>query len=464
MCGIHAVITTDKTGDYKAPKFIEQGFVANQLRGLDSSGMFQIADGDVGTHKMALNGSLFIDNKVTKEFIRAAAKASITVCHVRHATSGKITADNAHPFIAYKKNGKQVIGVHNGTLTNWRSFPGTALFDVDSEWAINHIAEEGADAFEDFQGAFCFFWWDEEKPDILHIARNDERPMHFAVSDDRKSIYFGSEAGMVNWLTERNEIKVLNATTYILESKKLYQFDLSGKQVTWETGNLPSYRYKPSSNNSYSNNNNYSGNRGGYNYSAVPDGYPDYGKRKVEEFNRIVNEAAAAKTGEGTGVSLPVAISEVIHKSKKDRRREAAQARAQADKAKLAMNEKGEWVLPDNWFRNSTATQAEKNYAKAQGSYGTTVVGFTPVYYEPDTMEIFGSIEDFDVATRSKISWDAVIRGIKSTEAAAMLANEENTWYAVIGVTDVQQDRRRYVVLGELTEEGSRKVKLSSSV
>ena len=69
------------------------------------------------------------------------------VGHVRHATAGSVTDDNAHPFVVQGKTG-EVVGVHNGSLTGWRPTTGTSPHEVDSEWALKLIADKGVDAFK----------------------------------------------------------------------------------------------------------------------------------------------------------------------------------------------------------------------------------------------------------------------------------------------------------------------------
>lgn len=251
MCGIHGVLNKTFNARREFEGFMANAFVVNTLRGMDSSGVFQIdKDFKPYLHKMNVPGFAFADGKQARRFFSDADTSIITVGHVRAATHGKVTIDNAHPFLAVKPNGKRLIGVHNGTIHNWKSFAGSNKYDVDSEWALNRIAVDGVDAFEDFNGAYAFVWWDEETPEKAFFARNADRPMHILQTKNKDSILFASEAGMLAWLAERNKIDTADSLLS-LEEQKLYTFDLSkvGK-IEWTKSNLPKFKssYTPSSN------------------------------------------------------------------------------------------------------------------------------------------------------------------------------------------------------------------------
>lgn len=215
MCGIHFVINDDSASSkYNVDKFLSDAFYANQVRGTDSSGMFQVkrylskGKPDVSFHKDALNGSAFLQDRSVRDLITASKNARATVCHVRAATMGGVRLENAHPFIAKREDDSRIIGVHNGTLSNWRSKQGSEKFNVDSQWLFSKLASDGAEAFAGFDGAWALVWYDSNTPDIMYIARNDKRPLFYAFSEDQKSIVGASELGMLGWLAERNDIKL----------------------------------------------------------------------------------------------------------------------------------------------------------------------------------------------------------------------------------------------------------------
>lgn len=225
MCGLHGIVTSKR--EINGDDFISSAFTANMLRGVDSSGIATI---DTSTnvydyHKLPVAGLYFAEDKVAKPIIRAASNANtITMCHVRAATVGSININNAHPFTIEEED-RTVIGMHNGTLTGWKSHKNAKDFDVDSEWAINHIADKGYEAFEDFRGAFCFVWWDSDTPGILNIARNSERPMYVAMLKSGGMAY-ASEAGMLHWLLERHKVEV-DGPILKLDEDHWYKFDVS---------------------------------------------------------------------------------------------------------------------------------------------------------------------------------------------------------------------------------------------
>lgn len=227
---------------------MRNAFVANMLRGVDSSGVAQV---NMNTnlydyHKLLVSGNYFIQDSFSNSILtKASSEKTLTMGHVRAATVGKVNISNAHPFAVEQEvegeANRILIGMHNGTLTNWRSHKNSKYYDVDSEWALNHIAEEGLDAFEEFKGAFCFTWWDSDKPTTLNIARNSERPM-YVVMLTTGGMAYASEAGMLYWLLERNKV-AMDGPILELEAGFWYKFDVEDP-ADFDKVKLPSTAYK----------------------------------------------------------------------------------------------------------------------------------------------------------------------------------------------------------------------------
>jgi hypothetical protein len=178
-------------------------------------------------HKVPVPGFMFRSHSYADALIRRAAYTNtITICHTRAGTSGGGGMDAAHPFlITDEDNVRQVVGVHNGTLTGWNHKPAAKHCNVDSEWIFTHIFNKGADAFKDFTGAYALVWWDSDNPKVLNIARNKERTMYVALLDD-DGMAFASEPGMLQWLLDRRGIKQLGKIKEIIADMH-YQFPIS---------------------------------------------------------------------------------------------------------------------------------------------------------------------------------------------------------------------------------------------
>lgn len=229
MCGLHGIFTNKK--ELNADDFMRHAFTANMLRGVDSSGIAQVdmTRNEYNYHKLPVSGNFFVQDGVADSILSAASKDhTLTMGHVRAATVGKVSMANAHPFVVEQEDEKYgnriLIGMHNGTLTGWASKKNAKYYNVDSEWALNHIAEEGFDAFEDIRGAFCFTWWDSDKPTMLNIARNSERTLYVAMLKSG-GLAYASEAGMLYWLLERNRVD-MDGPILELEAGYWYKFDV----------------------------------------------------------------------------------------------------------------------------------------------------------------------------------------------------------------------------------------------
>lgn len=238
MCGIFGVVNSSRARNVNSSvsRFISNAFVAGALRGEDSSGVFQIEKKGQFAHKLAIHGAQFAEDKVTKRFISDADVAWATVGHNRAATEGKVIAANAHPFTVWSDDaiGEAICGVHNGTLSGWKTKLGGKDHEVDSEWALKTIMESGDAAFKEFQGSFCFVWHDTRTPSKLYIARNSDRPMHFIYTKDGGRMLLASEPGMLTWLAERNNL-LLEDNIYVVEAGNRYTFDMDNPKAYTKT-------------------------------------------------------------------------------------------------------------------------------------------------------------------------------------------------------------------------------------
>ena len=209
----------------------------SSLRGMDSTGIFQVdGAGNPYMYKLPVQASMFIQDKNAKQFIRGTNRAAMTVCHVRAATEGSVSMSNAHPFsVNHPDNDERLLmGVHNGTLTGWKSHKDAREFDVDSEWAMSRLVVEGRDALTNtIKGAYSFVWWDNENPMRLWFARNAERPLAVARTKNKKHIMFASEPNMLALLAGRNSIEI-EETIYITGTNQMYFVDVDKDELILE--------------------------------------------------------------------------------------------------------------------------------------------------------------------------------------------------------------------------------------
>lgn len=167
---------------------IQTMMVWNSLeRGEDSTGLFTPSNGlkrslTKGSHYVIEEGNEFNEDK-------------LFIGHVRAATVGGKTIDNAHPF-----EGDNYVLAHNGTLKNHRGLcqkyninTYNSGLNVDS--AMLHACIEDQDdiakVIKEIDGAAALLIHDKRKPNTLYVFRNGERPLFRAV-DDEGNMYISS--------------------------------------------------------------------------------------------------------------------------------------------------------------------------------------------------------------------------------------------------------------------------------
>ncbi|MDR2535555.1 MAG: amidophosphoribosyltransferase [Treponema sp.] len=109
-CGVFGVFCNDPDKD--AASLVYYGLFSLQHRGQESAGIAAVKDKTLECRKgMGLVGDVFNPE------ILSQIKGAAAIGHVRYATSGASSIENAQPFVSRFKLGS--IGIaHNGTLTN----------------------------------------------------------------------------------------------------------------------------------------------------------------------------------------------------------------------------------------------------------------------------------------------------------------------------------------------------------
>lgn len=493
MCGIIATITNNviATG---LDDFVRDGLIASQVRGLHSTGLFQLRS-DFKSYRLskrAMPASDFINIKDAGEIISDATRYPLTVGHVRHATVGARTDVNAHPFVAVKGK-RRVIGVHNGTLQGWRNKEGGSSKAVDSDWAFHRFVEEGPiDAFEYFNGAYAFVWHDSDYPEHVFMARNDERPLHFFTAADNKTILVASELGMLGWLADRSgfpksQVKDSKQFFY-LKPDKVYKFSLTDVGAYEE---LDRPKYDPSTTIQtianppvvvypY---------RNSGQYQSVP--WRDQPSDDWDEYNWYGRRRGYQTTYRSGQAEVLDKVKEALKQARQERDEELSAATVVTEEDLDARMQSGiaEGIKKaiDTWQdthfdawglcgerlvvespNTRTATKEEIQKAVKLKVFGVAVA-FTGVLYDPDTSETWGECyTKVEPGVSSIGKYDCIVRGLSGAAAAVQFIEQSQPVpVVVVGVTEgIQKDEICFVV-SPLSKEArqtlQQKMKASSS-
>lgn len=180
-----------------------------QVRGRHSTGVVKVDDKlDYNWVKQVGPPAYLFDSKRYDEVVERGP-AKVLVGHCRHKTVGDISIKTCHPF-DFEDEG--ICGVHNGTLTNYRTLDTFAAGKVDSEVLYGHLAKNGPEeTFNSIEGAWACIWWDDNTK-RLNFIRNNQRPLYFTWSKDMRTLFWASEPWMFNVLERKAGITLWEGT------------------------------------------------------------------------------------------------------------------------------------------------------------------------------------------------------------------------------------------------------------
>lgn len=230
MCGIFAILNKCVGGFIqKDLEVLDQMGVVTALRGMHSTGLFFVGKEDQEKPKIIKTLGPYHNlmwEKPYKAFSAGLLATGMAVVgHGRHATVGKITKANAHPFVH-----GHITLVHNGTIRSGLDKPDTDGVEVDSHQLAIEIEKIGVvEALNKIDGAFAIIYHDSKTGNI-HIIRNHERPLHYI--ETALDIRIMSEAEALKYISSRNNYH--HAIIQQFEPKVLYTY--SPKERRMEKG------------------------------------------------------------------------------------------------------------------------------------------------------------------------------------------------------------------------------------
>lgn len=156
----------------------------------------------------------------------------VLIGHNRWATMGAANdPKGAHPF-----EFNNVVGAHNGTLRGWWENELKAPKDckIDSEAIYNALNQRDMpEVYNKLDGAVALSWYSKDD-NLLEFIRNEDRPLHYCFTEDKKTLFWASEVWMLIAILARNKIKHEKVREF--KAHHHYYIDVSevGKELAFE--------------------------------------------------------------------------------------------------------------------------------------------------------------------------------------------------------------------------------------
>lgn len=227
MCGIVGYIGNNAVAD-----ILLNGLKNLEYRGYDSSGIALNDNRNIEIYKAS--GKLGNLYQLCAKHQPQIASAHQGIGHIRWATHGKATIENAHPHVS--NDGKLVL-VHNGIIENYKELrkelknegfifhsetdTETAVHIIDREYKLCHNLETSViRAIKQLKGAFAFCIMHADEPDKI-IAVRKNAPLIIGIGKDENFIASDIPAliGKTNQILHLNDEEIAIVHKNLVEVK-----------------------------------------------------------------------------------------------------------------------------------------------------------------------------------------------------------------------------------------------------
>ncbi len=267
MCGIIGY-----TGKDPAAPILYGALTRLEYRGYDSAGIATIDDDRI--HIVKEKGQL---GDIAPQCNETMLPGKIGIGHVRWATHGGATRENAHPHCDSEQ---KIAVVHNGIIANYEELKSQLLTqytfrsETDTE-VIPHLIRHHMDAglsFEDaffamtqeLTGSYAILATFAAEPDKILAARRDA-PLVIGLGEDAN--FIGSD--VLSFLPHTNRVIYLDdGESAVLTSDEVIIYDFDHHKVTKKT-ELVNWKWKE-------------GNKGDYDYFMI---------KEIQEQPRVIRQA-----------------------------------------------------------------------------------------------------------------------------------------------------------------------------
>ena len=254
MCGIVGYV-----GDKTAVDILLEGLTSLEYRGYDSSGIAVNVEGKVELYKAA--GKLQNLKNIVEKNYAEISKSTIGIGHIRWATHGAPTVENAHP---HSCNCGKVAVVHNGIIENYKELKVkleakgcTFRSQTDTETIAHLVATKYGETHDlteavrlatlEIEGAYALCVMHQDYPNLL-VATRRNAPLvvglgegeNFVASDVPALIQYTKKAMYL----DDNQIVTLTPTSYKVIDIDNNPLTLKVETLPWEPVALSKMGYK----------------------------------------------------------------------------------------------------------------------------------------------------------------------------------------------------------------------------